>query len=42
MINISGIITSTQFGAIIALIATAIIVFVLRPKSHKDNQHPPK
>lgn len=35
MINIQDIITSTQFAAFIAIIATAVIVVVLKPKSHK-------
>ncbi len=35
MMNISQIITSIQFAAAIAIIATAVIVVVLRPKSHK-------
>jgi len=36
MININDIITSTQFAAAIALIATAIIVVVLRPPAPKS------
>jgi len=38
MINMLDIITSTQFAAVIALVATAIIVVGLRPKSHKQKQ----
>lgn len=39
MINIHDIITSTQFAAVIALVATAVIAVALRPKSHK-HKHP--
>lgn len=38
MINITEIINSTQIAAVIALVATAIIVVGLRPKSHKDKR----
>jgi hypothetical protein len=38
MINITDIITSTQFAAVIALVATAVIVVVLRPKSQRQKQ----
>jgi len=38
MINIHDIITSTQFAAVIALVATAVIAIALRPKSHKEKQ----
>lgn len=41
MITIHQIISSTQFGAVIALVATAIIVIALRPRSHK-HKHDPK
>ncbi len=42
MINIHDILTSTQFAAVIALVATAVIAIVLRPKSHKEKHHPSK
>lgn len=35
MINITQILTSIQFAAAIAIVATAVIVVALRPKSHK-------
>jgi hypothetical protein len=38
MINITEIINSTQIAAVIALVATVIIVVGLRPKSHKDKR----
>ena len=36
MISIGQLLTSIQFAAAIAIIATAVIVFTLRPKSHKE------
>jgi hypothetical protein len=42
MINIGQIFTSIQFAAAIAIVATAVIVVVLRPKSHKEKPHPSK
>jgi hypothetical protein len=36
MINIGQILTSIQFATAIAIVATAVIVVVLRPKSHKS------
>ena len=38
MININDIITSTQITAVIALVATAVIVVGLRPKSDRPKQ----
>jgi len=39
MITIGQIFTSIQFAAAIAIIAPAVIVVVLRPKSHKEKHH---
>lgn len=42
MINIGQIVTSIQFAAAIAIVATALIVVVLRPKSHNEKHHQSK
>ncbi len=42
MINVVQILTSIQFAAAIAIIATAVIVVALRPKSPKEKHHPLK
>jgi hypothetical protein len=36
MINLGQLLTSIQFAAAIAIVATAVIIVALRPKSHKE------